>query len=101
MSLNVVFFLSSLSLSPFSTPSLFYSDPRLLEREVLSWLWGHSGSVLPLVAKLNKAVSILGRRNGHGKYLILKGRGAIDVHCPGAALMAIASAHVKPGNKIR
>ena len=101
MSLNIVFSLSSLSLSPFSILSLFYFDPRLLKRELLSWLWSHSGDVLPLVAKLNKEVLILGRRNGRGKYLILKGRVAIDVHCPGAALMVIASAHVKPGNKIR
>ena len=84
-----------------STPSLFYSDPRLLERELLSWLRGHSGDVLPLVAKLNEEVSIVGGGNGRGEYLIPEGREAIDVHCPGAAFMVIASAHVKPGNKIR
>ena len=50
----------------FSTPSLFYSDPCLLERELLSWLWGHSGDVLPLVAKLNEEVSIVGGGNGCG-----------------------------------
>ena len=54
-----------------------------------------------MVAKLNKEVSIVGGGNGRGEYLIPEGREAIDVHCPGAAFMAIASAHVKPGNKIR
>ena len=103
MSLNVAFSLSfSLSLPSFLySLSLFYSDPRLLERELLSWLRGHSGDVLPLVAKLNKEVSIVGGGNGRGEYLIPEGREAIDVWCPGAAFMAIASAHVKLGNKIR
>ena len=101
MSLNVTFSLSLSCCLLFSTPSLFYSDPRLLKRELLSWLRGHSGDVLPLVAKLNKEVSIVGGGNGHGEYLTPEGSEAIDVHCPGAAFMAIAAAHVKPGNKIR
>ena len=53
------------------------------------------------MAKLNEEVSIVGGGNGCGEYLIPEGREAIDVWCPGAAFMAIASAHVKPGNKIR
>ena len=53
------------------------------------------------MANFNKEVSIVGRGNGCGEYLISEGREAIDLHCPGAAFMAIASAHVKPGNKIR
>ena len=43
----------------------------------------------------------MGGGNGRGEYLIPEGREAIDVHCPGAAFITIASPHVKPGNKIR
>uniref|UniRef100_A0A1X7UQ08 HECT domain-containing protein n=1 Tax=Amphimedon queenslandica TaxID=400682 RepID=A0A1X7UQ08_AMPQE len=98
---------SSPSLSPSLSHSLlsshqpqFYSDPALVERELLSWLRDHSVDVQPLLVRLSEGVSGSSGGNGRAEFLVPEGRETTDVYCPGAAFLIVSSSHVKPGNKI-